>query len=70
MMVTFDGFTNLKPKMNNISYRDDIYIVWSGGAEALDCFFWQLSYRHPRIEFTLKQEKVGVLPFLDLSVKR
>jgi len=20
-------------------YRDDIYIVWSGGSETLDCFF-------------------------------
>jgi len=46
-------------------YRDDIYIVWSGGAEALDCFFWQLNYKHPKIEFTMEREKDGILPFLD-----
>ena len=41
--------------------------MWSGGAEALDCFFW---YKHPKIEFNLEREKDGVLPFLDLSIKR
>ena len=51
-------------------YRDDIYIVWSGGSEALDCFFWQLNYKHPKIEFTLEREKNGILPFLDLSITR
>ena len=24
--------------------RDDVYILWKGGSEALDCFFWQLNY--------------------------
>jgi len=51
-------------------YRDDIYILWNGGSEKLDCFFWQLNYKHPRIEFTIEREKNGVLPFLDLSIKR
>ena len=52
--------------------RDDIYIyiLWSGGSEALDCFFWQLNYKEPRIEFTIEREKDGILPFLDISIKR
>ena len=51
-------------------YRDDVYILWNGGSESLDCFFWQLNYKHPRIEFTIEREVAGVLPFLDLSIKK
>ena len=53
-------------------YRDDVYILWNGGSESLDCFFWQLNYKHPRIEFTINIEREvgGVLPFLDLSIKK
>ena len=51
-------------------YRDDVYILWNGGSESLDCFFWQLNYKHSRIEFTIEREVAGVLPFLDLSIKR
>ena len=51
-------------------YRDDIYIFWSGGSETLDCFFWQLNYKHPKIEFTIERERNGILPFLDLSIQR
>ena len=50
--------------------RDDVYILWSGGSETLDCFFWQLNYKDPRIEFTIEREKDGILPFLDISIKR
>ena len=49
--------------------RDDVYILWSGGSETLDCFFWQLNYKDPRIEFTIEREKDGILPFLDISIK-
>ena len=35
-------------------YCDDIYIIWSGGSHTLDCFFWQLNYKQPRIEFTIE----------------
>ena len=52
------------------SYRGDIYILWNGGSEKLDCFFWQLNYKHPRIEFTIEREKDEMLPFLDLSIQR
>ena len=51
-------------------YGDDIYILWNGGSEKLDCFFWQLNYKHPRIEFMIEREKDEMLPFLDLSIKR
>ena len=50
--------------------RDDVYILWSGGSETLDCFFWQLNCRDPRIEFTIEREKDGFLPILDISIKR
>ena len=33
-------------------------------------FFWQLNYKHPKIQFTLEREKNGFLPFLDLSITR
>ena len=41
-------------------YCDDIYIVWSGGSETFDCFFWQLNYKHPKIQFTIEGEVNGV----------
>ena len=50
--------------------RDDVYILWSGGQEALDCFFWRVNYIDPRIQFTIEREKEAILPFLDISIKR
>ena len=50
--------------------RDDIYILWNGGEEALDCFFWRVNYIDPRIQFTIERENNRVLPFLDMSLKR
>ena len=47
-----------------------IYILWKGGSEALDCFFWQLNYKEPKIEFTIEREKNGILAFLDISIQR
>ena len=29
-----------------------------------------MNYKHPRIEFTIEREVAGVLPFLDLSIKK
>ena len=46
------------------------YIIWNGGEEALDCFFWKINYIDPRIQFTIEREKNKVLPFLDVSIKR
>ena len=51
-------------------FRDDIYVIWSGGNEALDYFFWQLNYKEPRIQFTIEREKNNTLAFLDISIKR
>ena len=36
----------------------------------LDCFFWQLNYKEPKIEFTIEREKNGILAFLDISIQR
>ena len=51
-------------------FRDDIYIIWSGGHETLDCFFLQLNYKEPRIQFKIEREKNGILAFLDISIQR
>ena len=37
-------------------FQDDIYVVWSRGNDALDCFFWQLNYKEQRIQFTIERE--------------
>ena len=50
--------------------RDDVYIIWNGGSDTLDCFFWQLNYKEPKIEFTIEREKNGILAFLDISIQR
>ena len=50
--------------------RDDIYILWNGGEEALDCFFWRVNYIDPRIQFTIEREENGILSFSDVSIKR
>ena len=50
--------------------RDDIYILWNGGEEALNCFFWRVNYIDPRIQFTIDIENNRVLPFLDMSLKK
>ena len=38
-------FNDSNPFRNNLKVwkrsRDDVYILWKGGSEALDCFFWQ-----------------------------
>jgi hypothetical protein len=37
--------------------RDDVYIIWNGASDTLDCFFWQLNYKEPKIEFTIEREE-------------
>jgi len=51
-------------------FRDDIHVIWSGGNEELDRFFWQLNYKEQRIQFTIERESNYTLPFLDMSIKR
>jgi hypothetical protein len=59
--------------------RDDIFLIWkdsdkkttkSRGSDDLDQFLWKLNGKEIRIQFTLEREKAGVLPFLDMSIKR
>ena len=59
--------------------RDDIFLVWKKGdpemnrklgSDELDRFLWKLNCFEKRIEFTLEREKDGMLPFLDLFIKR
>jgi hypothetical protein len=59
--------------------RDDIFLIWkdsdkkttkSRGSDDLDQFLWKLNGKEIRIQFTLEREKTGVLPFLDMSIKR
>jgi hypothetical protein len=59
--------------------RDDIFLVWKDsnkeitkrrGSDDLDQFLWKLNGKERRIQFTLEREKAGVLPFLDMSIKR
>ena len=51
-------------------FRDDFHVIWSGGNEELDRFFWQLNYKEQRIQFTIERESNYTLPFLDMSIKR
>ena len=59
--------------------RDDILLIWKKGdleenqklgSDDLDRFLWKLNCFEKRIEFTLEREKDGVLPFLDLLIRR
>lgn len=36
----------------------------------LDSFVWRINYIDPRIQFTIERENKGILPFLDISIKR
>ena len=59
--------------------RDNILLIWKKGdlkenrklgSDDLDRFLWKLNCFEKRIEFTLEREKDGVLPFLDLLIRR
>ena len=59
--------------------RDDVFLVWKKGdpetnrklgSDELDRFLWKLNCFEKRIEFTLEREKDGVMPFLDMLIKR
>ena len=59
--------------------RDGIFLVWKKGdletnrklgSDELDRFLWKLNCFEKQIEFTLEKEQDGVLPFLDLLIKR
>ena len=46
----------------------DIFFVWKGTKEELDMFAWHLNGVEYRVQFTLKVEKEGFLPFLDVGI--
>ena len=50
--------------------RDDILIVWKQGDSEFDRFYWYLMGIEPRIKFTVEREKDGVLPFMDIHIRR
>ena len=45
-------------------------IIWDHGEEKLDELLGYLNVHEERIQFTIEKEVDGVLPFLDLSIKR
>ena len=50
--------------------RDDILIVWKQGDLEFDRFYWYLMGIEPRIKFTLERERNGILPFMDIHIRR
>ncbi|KAJ8961870.1 hypothetical protein NQ318_021488, partial [Aromia moschata] len=51
-------------------YVDYTFIIWPHGISSLTVFFDYLNTLHSNIKFTMETEKDGVLPFLDVLVKR
>ena len=49
--------------------RENVYIIWNGVSDTLDCFFWQLNYKEPKIEFTIEREQNGILVFWTYQYK-
>ena len=50
-------------------YIDDCFLIFDDRSQ-IDKFLGYLNSRHPAIRFTKEIEKNGVLPFLDVNVKR
>ncbi|KAJ8941481.1 hypothetical protein NQ318_017866 [Aromia moschata] len=53
-----------------LRYVDDTFIISPHGISSLTVFFEYLNTLHSNIKFTMETEKDGVLPFLDVLVKR
>ena len=50
-------------------YVDDIFVLF-GSPEHVSPFLNYMNNKHNNINFTLEREKEGILPFLDIEVKR
>ena len=50
--------------------REDILIVWKQGDSEFHRFYWYLMGIEPRIKFTVEREKDGILPFMDIHIRR
>jgi len=65
----FNGTCEFKPHFWK-RMRDDIIIVWKQGDVEFDRFYWYLMGIEPRIKFTMEREKNGILPFMDIHIRR
>ena len=51
-------------------YVDDTFVVWGHGEEELQHFLQHINSKNKNIQFTMKKEGNGRLPFLDILVSR
>ena len=59
----------LKPKPW-VRYVDDTFVIWPHGPDRLRSFHQHLNKQHPKIQFTVEEEKDDQLPFLDVCVSK
>jgi hypothetical protein len=53
-----------------LQYVDDTFVVWPRGLDRLQDFLNHLSSLRTSIQFTMEIESDGIIPFLDVLVKR
>ena len=58
-----------KPKLW-VRYVDDMFVIWPHGPDRLQSFHQRLNKQHPKIQFTVEEEKDDQLPFLDVLVTK
>ena len=58
-----------KPKLW-VRYVDDTFVIWPHGPDRLRSFHQHLNKQHPKIQFTVEEEKDDQLPFLDVLVSK
>ena len=58
-----------KPKLW-VRYVDDTFVIWPHGPDRLRSFHQHLNKQHPKIQFTVEEEKDDQLPFLDVRVSK
>ena len=53
-----------------VHYMDDTFVIWPHDERKLEKFLELLSTQRDPIEFTTELESDGVIPFLDINVRR
>jgi hypothetical protein len=53
-----------------LRYVDDIFFLWSESTRPIEEFHQHLNNQHTSITFTVEKEVEGVMPFLEVLVKR
>ncbi len=53
-----------------LRYMDDTFVLWSHGKEKLMEFHKHINSLRESIQFTIKTEEGGKLPFLDVNISR